>query len=83
MISYECKFCRVFWSSLLSKPWVLKNFVDADSGSLVFLKHLEQQVFALVADRLPDGAREADLFLTDVTGSGFPVSPGEWHAGAY
>ena len=78
LLTSESKFCRVFmFSSLLSEPRVLKNFVDVDSGSLVFVKHLEQQVFALIADRLPDGASEAELFLTDVTGSGFPVPPGE------
>ena len=56
---------------------MLHDFVDVDSCSLVFVKHLEQQVFAIVAGRLPDGATEAELFLTDVTGSGFPVSPRE------
>ena len=79
LMAIESKFCCVLnFSSMLSgEPRVLKDFIDVDSGSLVFIKHPKQQVFALVADWLPDGAMEAELFLTDVLGSGFPVSPGE------
>ena len=78
LMAIESEFCCVLnFSSLLSEPRVLKDIFDVDSASLFFVKHLEQQVFALVADWLPDGAMEAELFLTDVKGSGFPVSPGE------
>ena len=78
LMAIESEFCCVLnFSSLLSEPRVLKDFIDVDSGSLVFIKHPKQQVFALVADWLPDGAMEAELFLTDVKGSRFPVSPGE------
>ena len=50
LMANESKFYRFTFSSLLSEPRVLKDIFDVDSASLFFVKHLEQQVFALVAD---------------------------------